>query len=40
MEELFDRSSEHRAAAVGRIGASVTDLTRARETIRALTAAL
>lgn len=40
MEELFDRSSEHRAAAVGRTGVSVTGLTRARETIRALTAAL
>lgn len=40
LEDLFNRSSEHRTVAMARTGVSITDLAQARETIRALTAAL
>ncbi len=40
MEELFVRSSEQRATAMARAGVSMADLTRARDTIRALAAVL
>lgn len=40
LEELFDRSSEHRMVALARTGVSINDLTRTREIIRELIAAL